>query len=531
MAANTSAAPTVAQIGASFVHQYYLALTKEPSKLYKFYKNESRFTHGNEGESNVESVVGQEAIKRKIEAINFSDCKAKLSTVDSQQSQNGSILVVVNGFLSNKGSVPRKFTQTFFLAPQAKGYYVLNDVFRYLDTEGLNQDRQVASENETVTAAPAPQEEKVAPAPAPAPVAEKPGEKPAAAPVQAPATTEKPAAAEKPAEKTAEKQAEKPAEKPATTPAAPAAAEKPAQKPKSAWAKPEKAEEPAEEKAAAAAPAAKPAPQPQQQKPKPKPKPQGPPSYASILAGPNYEPAEVPIGTPAPEEKPKKERKPKDQQGPRKEKPQGEAGAAKGERKDGEKKERRAAIHEVYISNVPSTATQDDLRTLFSQCGKVIHVNTKFVPEKNYAFVVFDSRAGVEAAIAQDNKLTLHGKNIRVEERRPLNQGPRQAGERRDNDRRRGSGERRDRKPAAQGQQQEGAAAPTAEGEKKPRENRRNGEERPPRSADANGASRGGRSGRGGRGGRGGFRSGSPKEANGQQQQVAKPQTAPAAAQ
>ena len=27
----------------------------------------------------------------------------------------------------------RKFTQTFFLAPQEKGYFVLNDVFRYIE--------------------------------------------------------------------------------------------------------------------------------------------------------------------------------------------------------------------------------------------------------------------------------------------------------------------------------------------------------------------------------------------------------------
>lgn len=30
----------------------------------------------------------------------------------------------------------RKFTQTFFLAPQDNGYFVLNDVFRYVKESG-----------------------------------------------------------------------------------------------------------------------------------------------------------------------------------------------------------------------------------------------------------------------------------------------------------------------------------------------------------------------------------------------------------
>lgn len=32
----------------------------------------------------------------------------------------------------------RKFTQTFFLAPQDKGYFVLNDIFRYVDEAQLS---------------------------------------------------------------------------------------------------------------------------------------------------------------------------------------------------------------------------------------------------------------------------------------------------------------------------------------------------------------------------------------------------------
>jgi len=31
----------------------------------------------------------------------------------------------------------RKFSQCFFLAPQEKGYFVLNDAFRYVDEKGI----------------------------------------------------------------------------------------------------------------------------------------------------------------------------------------------------------------------------------------------------------------------------------------------------------------------------------------------------------------------------------------------------------
>ena len=54
--------------------------------------------------------------------------------VDSQASfQN--ILVSVIGEISNKSEPPRKFVQTFVLAEQPNGYYVLNDIFRYLNDE------------------------------------------------------------------------------------------------------------------------------------------------------------------------------------------------------------------------------------------------------------------------------------------------------------------------------------------------------------------------------------------------------------
>jgi hypothetical protein len=53
--------------------------------------------------------------------------------VDAQDSFSGGVLVLVTGYLSGKDTLRRKFSQSFFLAPQDKGYFVLNDVFRYVD--------------------------------------------------------------------------------------------------------------------------------------------------------------------------------------------------------------------------------------------------------------------------------------------------------------------------------------------------------------------------------------------------------------
>lgn len=64
--------------------------------------------------------------------LGFHDCKVLVSNVDSQASAHGGIMVQVLGEMSNKGSASQKFAQTFFLAEQPNGYYVLNDIFRYL---------------------------------------------------------------------------------------------------------------------------------------------------------------------------------------------------------------------------------------------------------------------------------------------------------------------------------------------------------------------------------------------------------------
>jgi hypothetical protein len=94
-----------------------------------------------------------QAIRETIVGLKLTSCKVTLSLVECQESLNNGIIIVVLGHLSNNGKQtpmqrlvgvmrtrsartggqPRRFSQTFFLAAQEpSGYFVLNDIFRYL---------------------------------------------------------------------------------------------------------------------------------------------------------------------------------------------------------------------------------------------------------------------------------------------------------------------------------------------------------------------------------------------------------------
>ncbi|KAJ0413049.1 hypothetical protein BJY00DRAFT_297495 [Aspergillus carlsbadensis] len=127
------------EVGWYFVEQYYTNMSRSPDKLHLFYSRRSQLVFGTEAES-VTVTVGQKAIQEKIKQLDFQDCKVRVLNVDSQASFDN-ILVSVIGEISNKQEPSRKFVQTFVLAEQPNGYYVLNDVFRYLvDDEEITED-------------------------------------------------------------------------------------------------------------------------------------------------------------------------------------------------------------------------------------------------------------------------------------------------------------------------------------------------------------------------------------------------------
>jgi hypothetical protein len=95
-------------------------------------------------------------IHNKITSIGFEDCKVFIHSVDAQSSANGGIIIQVIGEMSNRSEPWRKFVQTFFLAEQPNGYFVLNDIFRFLkDPESDEcEPEQATSEAEQVSASP-----------------------------------------------------------------------------------------------------------------------------------------------------------------------------------------------------------------------------------------------------------------------------------------------------------------------------------------------------------------------------------------
>lgn len=79
-------------------------------------------------------VLVEQAINDEVLSFKFNSYIAEIETVDSVASYKEGVFIVVTGCLTASDNVRRKFTQSFFLAPQdKKGYFVLTDVFRFVD--------------------------------------------------------------------------------------------------------------------------------------------------------------------------------------------------------------------------------------------------------------------------------------------------------------------------------------------------------------------------------------------------------------
>ncbi|KAI4716227.1 hypothetical protein E4T48_07595 [Aureobasidium sp. EXF-10727] len=139
------------EVGWYFVEQYYTTLSRSPEKVYLFYNKRSQFVSGNETEK-VEVCVGQRAINERIKELDFSECKVRVTNVDSQASDDHIVIQVI-GEISNKSAPHKKFTQTFVLAAQTNGYFVLNDIFRYIIEE---EEEAAATEEPAAVQEPAP---------------------------------------------------------------------------------------------------------------------------------------------------------------------------------------------------------------------------------------------------------------------------------------------------------------------------------------------------------------------------------------
>ncbi|KAF2420121.1 hypothetical protein EJ08DRAFT_598565 [Tothia fuscella] len=430
-----------------FVEQYYTTMSRHSDRLYLFYNKRSQLVSGVEDEK-VPIVTGQNGIRSRIKELDYHDCKVRVTNVDSQTSDD-KIVIQVMGEMSNKSQPHRKFVQTFILATQANGYFVLNDIFRYMrddddEVEGdgpadaghlepthsvaepVAKDEPSPKENISQEDVPtvdkkleevAQEPEKESPVlaatngtPIPekeetpeeeeeeeeaSPVVPEPEEKEKKKEIKTeePAVEEEPFEPEKPKEETpAPVAAPKETPRPAPAPAKPAL-------PKT-WA--QLAAERSGAAKAAATPASTPAPSaPAQSKPAPQ------------AAAPS------PAPTPSTEAPPVRQPSPADS---------GKEGSSGGWQTAGAEHSRKASRAQAqpmvtqdgkvraYVKNVYQTVDADALKAALEKFGELAYFDVSRA--KNSAFVEFTSVSGFQAAVAA-NPHKIGTDTVYVEERRP----------------------------------------------------------------------------------------------------------------
>ncbi|KAF3952530.1 hypothetical protein CMV_021917 [Castanea mollissima] len=123
---------TAAQVGTYFVGQYYQVLQNQPEFVHQFYSEASTMIRIDGNNRDTASAMLQ--IHALVMSLSYTGIEIK--TAYSLESWNGGVLVMVSGSVQVKDfSGKRKFVETFFLAPQEKGYFVLNDIFHFIDDE------------------------------------------------------------------------------------------------------------------------------------------------------------------------------------------------------------------------------------------------------------------------------------------------------------------------------------------------------------------------------------------------------------
>ncbi|KAL8494460.1 hypothetical protein ACS0TY_025317 [Phlomoides rotata] len=136
MANQYGAQVTASQVGSYFVQQYYQVFQQQREYVHQFYNDSSSMMRV-DGEI-CDSASDMMKIHDLLLSLNFTGIEIK--TIKSLESWNGGVLVVVSGAVKSRDfSYWRKFVQTFFLAPQEKGYFVLNDMFHFADEEVAHQ--------------------------------------------------------------------------------------------------------------------------------------------------------------------------------------------------------------------------------------------------------------------------------------------------------------------------------------------------------------------------------------------------------
>ncbi|KAJ7971072.1 ras GTPase-activating protein-binding protein 2-like [Quillaja saponaria] len=150
--ANPPTTPAAQVVGNAFVEQYYHILHNSPELVHRFYEDTSVLSRP-DSNGMMTSVMTMQGINEKVLSLNFKDFKIEIKTADAQKSYEEGVTVLVTGCLTGKDNLRRKFAQLFFLAPQDGGYFVLNDVFRYVE-DGEPLEKHLINGNDDSPAVP-----------------------------------------------------------------------------------------------------------------------------------------------------------------------------------------------------------------------------------------------------------------------------------------------------------------------------------------------------------------------------------------
>ncbi|XP_073130852.1 nuclear transport factor 2-like [Henckelia pumila] len=142
------------EVAKAFVTKYYVILNKSPEVAHKFYQESSLLGWpGPDGVS--KTVTTLSGIHGEIMSSDYKYCLFETETVEVQESLEGGILVAVTGLLALKDGVRKGFSQTFFLATQEDGFFVLNDILQVVDLSRFSTNTVIQDNQKKYQVAPA----------------------------------------------------------------------------------------------------------------------------------------------------------------------------------------------------------------------------------------------------------------------------------------------------------------------------------------------------------------------------------------
>lgn len=130
------------EIAKLFVGRYYETRTKSPNSLFQFYAQPSVFSRPSKREEQHYVRGVDDIIEASKEANENIPCQVQLHSMDVQESIDSAILVLVHGILYSPDGGSRSFVQNFVLAKHPKGYFVQNDILRFLDEHLVEPEQQ-----------------------------------------------------------------------------------------------------------------------------------------------------------------------------------------------------------------------------------------------------------------------------------------------------------------------------------------------------------------------------------------------------